>query len=172
MITTERLILRRHTVADLPALTATWGDADIARYLGGHPSTPEDSWHRLLRYAGHWDLLGYGFWCVTEAATGRYAGDVGFAQFHRICEPPLGDAPEGGWVLARWAHGKGYATEALRAALAWDGGRLARQRTRCIIDPGNEASIGVATKCGYAYFGEAVYKDTRIRVYDRPPDRS
>jgi RimJ/RimL family protein N-acetyltransferase len=34
-------------------------------------------------------------------------------------QPSLGSAPEAGWVMAPRAHGKGYATEAVRAALAW-----------------------------------------------------
>jgi RimJ/RimL family protein N-acetyltransferase len=169
-ITTERLLLRRHTADDLAALAAVWADPDVMRHVGGRISSLEDSWARVLRYAGHWSLCGYGFWAVVEAATGRYIGDVGFADFKRACEPALSDAPEGGWVLAQSAHGRGFATEALRAALAWDEHRLARQRTRCIIDPGNDASVRVAAKCGFARVGDALYRGEPICVYERPAD--
>jgi RimJ/RimL family protein N-acetyltransferase len=169
-IRTERLLMRLHTADDLPGVLAVWGDPEVVRGLGGRVSTREDCWARILRYAGHWALTGYGFWAVIDAATGRYVGDIGFADFHRDCVPPLGPEPEGGWALASWAHGRGYATEAVRAALAWDGARMGRQLTRCMIDVDNAASVRVAAKCGYALVGEAVYKDTPVRVYERPAD--
>ena len=169
-VTTERLVLRGHTADDLEACLGCWGDPEVVRHVGGHVSTREDCWARILRYVGHWELRGFGFWAVTERATGRYVGEVGFADFQREATPPIGDAPEGGWVLARRAHGHGFATEALRGALAWDAGRLARQPTRCIIDLGNDASVRVAAKCGYAYVSDAVYKDAAVRVYERPAD--
>ena len=70
---------------------------------------------RLLRYAGHWWLLGFGYWVLQEKATGAFVGELGFAQWKRELEPAI-QVPEAGWVLATAAHGKGYATEALKTA--------------------------------------------------------
>ena len=42
-----------------------------------HPATREEAWARLLRYAGHWALLGYGFWLVEDRTTGSFVGEVG-----------------------------------------------------------------------------------------------
>jgi RimJ/RimL family protein N-acetyltransferase len=145
---TDRLRLRAHRTTDFEALSKMWADPMVVRHIGGRPSTAEETWARLLRYAGLWSLLGFGYWAVEDRDTARFVGDVGLADFHRDMTPPLGDAPESGWVLASWAHGKGYATEALRAVLAWADRELTRQTT-CIIDPENTASVRVATKCGY-----------------------
>ena len=60
-------------------------------------------------------------------------------------------------MLAPWAHGKGFATEAVRAILAWGAAHLGG-RTVCMIDPANLASIRVAEKCGYKEFARTTYK--------------
>ena len=145
-----------------------WGDAAVTRYIGGRPFTREEVWARLLRYVGHWALLGYGFWAVEEKATGSFVGEVGFADFKREIEPTIGDTPEAGWVLDPRMHGKGYATEALRAALTWADGRFESGRTVCIIHPENAVSLRVAAKCGYREFCRTTYKGQPAVLFGRP----
>ena len=158
MIETDRLLLRRHTVADFPACAALWSDAQVTRYIGGRPFTREEIWARVLRYIGHWEALGYGFWLVEEKATGAFAGELGFADFRREIDPPLTD-PEAGWAFVPRVHGLGYATEALRAALEWGDGHFPTTRTVCLIHPENAASFRVAQKCGFWEYQRATYKD-------------
>jgi RimJ/RimL family protein N-acetyltransferase len=148
-IETERLILDAHTIDDFEALAAMWAEAEVVRHITGRPSTLQESWMRLLRYGGLWPLLGYGFWAVREKQTGRFVGDVGFADFHRQIEPPITGAPEAGWVLATWAHGRGFATEALGAALSWLDGQTSIERSVCLIAPENRVSIRLAERSGY-----------------------
>ncbi len=116
---TERLVLDAHRADDFEALAAMWADPEVVRHITGKASTREASWSRLLRYAGLWPMLGYGYWAVREKSSGRYVGDAGFADFRRAILPSIEGLPEAGWVLAPWAHGKGYATEAIGAALDW-----------------------------------------------------
>ncbi len=168
-IDTDRLTLRMHRLADFADCQAMWSDAEVMRYLGGRPFTREECWARLLRYVGHWQLLGFGFWAVREKATGHFVGEVGFANFERDIEPSLGDAPEAGWVLMPWAHGKGYATEAARAAHGWAEGKFGPTRTVCIIAPENAPSLRVAGKCGYQEFARAYYKDSEVVMLERRP---
>src|SRR5262249_20611442 len=149
---------------------AMWMDPEVTRFFKGMGATEEDVWGRLLRYAGYWSLLGFGFWAVRERATGRFVGDVGFGNLRRDITPPLGDAPEAGWVLARWAHGQGFATEAVSTVLAWASTRFDRP-TVCIIDPDNAASIRVAEKCGYRFVTHATYRGAPILTYERPVGR-
>ena len=75
---TERLVLRAHRVEDFSDLAALWADPVVTRFISGVPQTAEESWSRLLRYAGHWLLLGFGYWAVEEKATGNFLGEVGF----------------------------------------------------------------------------------------------
>jgi RimJ/RimL family protein N-acetyltransferase len=167
VIETERLKLRGHCIADCAASAAMWADPVVTRHIGGRPLSEEESWSRLLRYAGHWALLGFGYWAVEEQATGSFVGELGFADYKRDMEPSLKDIPEIGWIFAAQFHGKGYATEAVRAAVAWGDAHFGVGRTACIIDPENLASIRVAEKCGYRKLQIATYKGHSTMVFVR-----
>src|SRR4051794_241975 len=98
--------MRGHCVEDFAACAAMWTDPEVTRHIGGRAFSAEESWAKLMRYVGHWALLGYGFWVIEERASGRFAGEAGFADFRRDIRPSLDDTPEIGWVLAPWAHGR------------------------------------------------------------------
>lgn len=168
---TARLTLRGHTLADFDACAAMWADPAVTRYIGGRPSTEEEVWARVLRYAGLWALLGFGYWVVRERGAGRFVGEVGFADFRRDLTPSLDGAPEVGWALATWAHGRGFATEAVRAALAWGDAHLlhggAAGRTVCLIHPEHVASIRVAEKCGYREAARTTYQGGATLIFER-----
>ena len=139
----------------------------MVRHIGGLPSTREEAWARILRYAGLWSLLGLGYWLVEERASGAFVGEVGFAVFHRVIEPSLGEAPEAGWVLHPRAHGRGYATEALRAALRWADARQGLRRSVCMIAPENGASLRLAQRCGYVEYARTTYKGEPTVLLER-----
>jgi RimJ/RimL family protein N-acetyltransferase len=162
---TQRLILTGPTLTDFADMAAMWADPEVVRHIGGVPFSEEDSWARLLKYVGHWQLMGFGTWMVRDKS-GGFVGEVGLFDLHRVMEPKL-DVPEVGWVLAKRAHGKGYATEAVQRALAWGEQQLGKQRFSCIIDVGNEASMKVAGKCGFKQITTATYKDHPVNVYRR-----
>jgi RimJ/RimL family protein N-acetyltransferase len=146
---TDRLLLRGHRPDDLADCASMWGDASVTRYIGGRPLSREEVWVKLLRNVGHWTLFGYGLWIVREKASGSFVGEVGLAEFKRDMEPSFEGRPEVGWVLAPRAHNQGFATEAVRAALAWFDEQFGSMKTVCLIDPGNAPSLRVAAKCGY-----------------------
>ena len=126
-----------------------WSDPDVVRYTIKELSSPQRTWSRILSYRGHWALLGFGYWAVQEKESDRFVGELGFADFKRAMIPSLEGTPELGWALAPWAHNKGYATEALRAAVAWGDGQFQSPRTVCIIHRDNRRSFRVAEKLGY-----------------------
>jgi RimJ/RimL family protein N-acetyltransferase len=158
MVETARLRLRAHTLADFPDCFAMWSDPDVTRFIGGQPSTKEETWARFQRYPGHWALMGFGFWLVEEKATGRFAGEMGFLEGQREMNPGFDGAHEAGWGLMTWAQGKGYATEVARAAHDWHERQFGRVRTACMIAPENVSSLRVAEKLGYREYARAVYK--------------
>ena len=167
VIETERLRLRGHRVEDFEDCLAMWSDPVVTRFIGGKPLSGEEVWARLLRYTGHWALLGFGYWLVEEKDRGLFVGEVGFADFKRQIAPSFEGIPEIGWVLIPWAHGKGYATEALNAAVAWGETHFAGATTGCLINPDNLASIRVAEKGGYKEFCRTFYKDHPATIYRR-----
>jgi RimJ/RimL family protein N-acetyltransferase len=171
VLETERLKLRGHRLDDFAACAAMWADPVVSRQLGRKPFTEEESWTRLLRYVGHWALLGFGYWVVEEKSSGSFAGEVGFADYKRDMQSPVKELPEIGWVLAARAHGKGYATEAARAAIAWGDDHFSLSRTTCIVSPDNLRSIRVAEKCGYRNLELTQYKGKPIIAFVREASR-
>ncbi len=167
VIETERLRLRGYRLDDFDRCAALWADPVVTRFIGGKPSTREESWMRLLRNAGHWSLLGFGYWVAEEKVSGRMVGEIGFFELKREIEPSFEGMPEAGWVLAPHAHGKGFATEAVKAILAWGEKQFAGKTTACIISPENAASIRVAEKCGYREIVRTTYKGAPTIVFHR-----
>lgn len=159
--------MRGHGTGDFDDSLALWTDPGVTRFIGGKPSTREEVWARLLRYVGHWSLLGFGYWVIQEKATGAFVGEVGFADFRREIEPTLTATPEIGWALLPSMHGRGYATEAALAAVAWGEKHFGPVRTACIIAPENEPSIRVAQKCGYRKFQRTSYRGSPTIMFVR-----
>lgn len=157
-LATERLILRAHNADDFAACVALWTDPAVTRFIGGRPSTSEEVWQRILRYAGLWQVCGYGYFLATERQSGALVGEFGLADFHRDIARPFGDTPEAGWVVLPQYHGMGMAFEAMTAVLAW--ADAATPRTACMIDPANAPSLKLAARLGYAEYARTTYKDS------------
>lgn len=166
---TARLILDSHRAEDLPAYAALWGDPKTMRHVvsGVAAYDLQGSWFRLARHCGFWPVLGYGFWALREKETGRFLGDLGFMDAKRGLASPLGDFPEAGWVLAPEAHGRGYATEAMRAALGWFDSETPYRRSFCLVAPENAPSLRVAAKLGYLPAGETLLNGAPSAVFWR-----
>jgi RimJ/RimL family protein N-acetyltransferase len=164
---TARLILRGPSSTDFDDLCAMFGDPEVVKHVGGVTLTSEDVWVRILRYLGHWQLFGYGTWIVRDKA-GAFVGEVGMFDYRRVITPAL-EIPEVGWGLARAQQGKGYATEALRAVLAWGDQHFGARPMSAIIDVGNAPSLRLAERCGFREVGRATYKDAPVIVLRREP---
>jgi RimJ/RimL family protein N-acetyltransferase len=167
VLQTERLVLRGHLAADFGAALDMWRDVEFVRHLGRKPLSDEEVWLRLLRYAGNWALVGYGFWLVAERAGGRFVGEIGFQDLRRETEPSFAGVPEIGWGLRPAFHGQGLAREAVAAALAWGDANIATERTICMIRPENAASMRVAGAAGYVRLGAALYEGNAQVLFTR-----
>lgn len=157
-IETPRLRLREFRASDLDDYAEPLGDPEVMKYVGdGAPISREDAWRSMAAMSGHWNLRGFGLWAVEEKATGRLLGRVGYYF------PEGWPAEEIGWLLRRDAWGRGYATEAARAALAHGRALLGLDRVIAIIQPENAASVRLALRLGGAL-------DRRIELRGRPAD--
>lgn len=160
-LTTDRLVLRAFRDDDLDAYAAMCADPEVMRYLSatGDLLSREDAWRQLALFAGHWTLRGYGMWAVEERGSGRFVGRVGL---HR---------PEGwpdlelGWSLCRGAWGRGYATEAARAAAGYAFRELKRTYLIHLILAQNVRSIRVAERLGARPAGTAVVRGVEQLLY-------
>lgn len=165
---TERLRLRPHRREDFAASFAMWSDPTTTRFIGGAPSTEPQAWQRLLTYAGHWQLMGFGYWLAEDKRSGEFIGEIGFADFKRDIVPSIQGEHELGWSITPRARGKGYATEAVLGAVRWADQNLQVPRTVCMIAPENAASLRVAEKAGYQKWQRTTFKGDPIILFERP----
>jgi 8-oxo-dGTP diphosphatase len=143
---TPRLILRQLTDADADEIERHVDDWDIARWTTSiphpYPAGGAKSWLDSLP-GGPELVLG-----ITERGQDRVIGCVGLR--------PEGDGRSGefGYWVAKPMWGKGYATEALQAYVAYAFGTLAMDKLISAAMPANAGSIRVQEKTGFRKVGE------------------
>jgi len=118
VIETQRLLLRKPTVADVEDPPAFLADPRVMDFLGG----VEDSRGVVRQWVDGWETYPAGK-LIVEAA-GERIGRVGFNFYdpERWVRSSSPDAqPELTWALAHEHWGKGYATEAAVAVRDWFG---------------------------------------------------
>lgn len=152
ILTTDRLILRALTMADWEPYATMWADPRVTAFIGGQPRPSDVAWPKFGQAVAMWTLVGYGNWAVIDRADATFLGVAGLSDFKRgIAEMDV--FPEAGWAFAAESWGRGIASEAVGAVVAWaDATGLAE--TRCMIDHDNIASAKVAARCGYEPFAE------------------
>ncbi|MEQ1726054.1 MAG: GNAT family N-acetyltransferase [Sphingopyxis sp.] len=165
-IETGRLRLRAAELRDFDAFAAMWADEAVVRHIGGQVRNRYESWMRFIGLPGMWPLMGYGYWIFADRTSDHFVGTGGLSWFERGLGM-LEGAPEAGWAFVADAWGRGYASEAMGAALNWADSVLGAAEVRCIINPGHAASERVAVKLGFAHVGSEMLHDEPINVYAR-----
>lgn len=166
---TERLMLRRMTLADLPFYVRLHGMAEVARglWLEGRPKTAEQTEAWLRSTLASYEALSLGYLAVERKSDGALIGRCGLMDMAIEAAAPEGrlrrgwfgreEATEGvavilecelGYTFDPAVWGQGYASEAARCV--WD---YAREELRLgyvvsAILPGNAASRRVAGRAG------------------------
>ena len=144
---TERLVLRRPVMADARNMFARYAsDPLVTRYLGWRPHTTVDDTKQLLSCChAEWAQFGVGCYLIQSREDGQLIGSVSL----RLVSPQRAAT---GYVLARDAWGRGYATEALLAMRSLSL-RLGVLRLSAICHPDHRASWRVLQKCGFTREG-------------------
>ncbi len=159
--------MRQHRREDFKACAAMWSDPRVVEFISGKPSTEQATWMRILAYRGHWELMGFGYWALEDRETGRFVGELGFADFKRDLTPSIAGLPELGWALVPEFHGRGLATEGLAAALVWGDQNLDSHRVVSLISPQNLASLRVAQKLGFQNPISTTYLGEPTQLFER-----
>ena len=170
VVTTERLELWRPQPGDLAGLHAMMDDAETARFAGNTLPSLADSFARQLRNAGSWALYGYGAFMVREPGHEKIIGNCGIFRSFRGFGVEMGfdDAAEAGWIIHRDHWRRGYAREAMVAALAWFDQEHGPQRVVCMIEEGNTVSQALAAKLGFTERGRHQPEDgPALVLYER-----
>ncbi len=142
VISTERLDLDLESTEALLARIEAMSPADRAEV--------SPVWLAQLRAAAPGDPWTHGF-AMVERASGTVVGSCGYKgppSPEGIVEIAYGVAPE--------HRGRGYATEAALALVAFASGAAAVSKILAHTQPSNGASARVLTKSGFACLGEVV----------------
>ncbi|WP_223805183.1 GNAT family N-acetyltransferase [Tsuneonella flava] len=149
LLVTERLELWRPRAEDEPQMFAIISDPRTHRYLGPM-SSRADHFLRFQRGGGSWFLHGYGSFMVRLRGKAEVIGNCGVFHSWRGLGDDFDDMPECGWILSAEYVGQGIAGEAMRAALTWFDEVHGPRDVVCMIEPGNDPSMMLAGKLGFA----------------------
>jgi ribosomal-protein-alanine N-acetyltransferase len=145
---TERLILREILPTDVDGLFELDSDPEVHRYLGNNPVTGKDQIVAVIglirqQYIDH----GIGRWAILDKRSNEF---IGWAGLKWVTEVTNGykDYYDLGYRLIRKYWGRGIATEAAFAALAYAFNDLNAQEVYATADVGNIGSNKILQKTG------------------------
>jgi RimJ/RimL family protein N-acetyltransferase len=138
---------------DLDDLSRIYADADVMRYLSGHPLSREETAGWLKYFLAGWGDYGFGWWAVVLKASGELIGHCGLQFIHVTPEIEVT------YGLAKVHWRKGLASEAARACLRYGFAELNLDRIYALADPGNIGSHRVMERVGMRYNKTEYYKD-------------
>ncbi|MDT6988399.1 GNAT family N-acetyltransferase [Streptomyces lusitanus] len=141
---TDRLTLRGWRDSDLEPWAAMNADPEVRKHLGDL-LTREQTDASVARFQAEFEQRGYGWWAVEVRATGEF---IGFAGLDRVDDGMPFSGVEIGWRLARTAWGKGYATEAALAVLAYGFDTLELSEILAVTTSTNMRSQAVMRRIG------------------------
>jgi ribosomal-protein-alanine N-acetyltransferase len=145
VLMTPRLRLRGWRESDLAPLAALSRDPKVMEFFPKLFDRAECE-AAVGRTEAHFERHGFGWWAVELIREETFMGYVGLRVVpHQL---PFTPAVEAGWRLAREHWGKGYATEAARAALALGFGAKRLDEVVAFTVPANLASRRVMEKIG------------------------
>ncbi len=144
-ISTERLVLRPLDEDDVPALAAMMNDEQVAAWTDvPQPFTEDGARTWVTEYAPIERAEGRGLdLAVTEFLTQRLVGVVQLAKADWHVR-----SAELSYIVAPWARGEGYASEAALATARWLFQDQKFERVELRTAAGNTASQQVAQKIG------------------------
>lgn len=146
-VRTERLELRRMRPADLDALAEVFAVPEVWQFPYGRGFTRAETAEFLDAQLRAWNSSGFGLWIALEQ--GRALGFVGLSVPHFL--PEVLPAVEVGWRLHPAAWGKGYASEAARAALREGFETLGLEAICSLPQSINPASYRVCERLGMRF---------------------
>jgi [ribosomal protein S5]-alanine N-acetyltransferase len=171
-IETSRLCLRPFREEHVEAIHEVWTEPSIRRFLWDNETISLGSALASVRQSvALAEEFGIGMWTIHERESGELIGFVGFRMVAGLARPEIlyGLRPE---------HcGRGFATEAVRAALTHAFRAGLYDRIFAGGDPANEASFRLMERVGmrrlkypFAPAPESVYYSVRRDRFDPDPD--
>jgi RimJ/RimL family protein N-acetyltransferase len=156
-LTSARLGFRRWSMDDLPLAAALWSDPEVTRLIGG-PFTAAAVEQRLRAEIGSMAAHGLQYWPMFLLADGAHVGCAGLRPYR-----PDEKVHELGFHLRPAYWGRGLATEAAAAAVAFGFETLGAAALFAGHHPANATSRRVLEKVGFRFTHEELYPPTGLK---------
>ncbi|HET9950826.1 MAG TPA: GNAT family N-acetyltransferase, partial [Candidatus Eisenbacteria bacterium] len=164
ILETERLTLRHLEPADLEPLFALYRDPEIRRYFPDGTLTLDETRQEIEWFRnGHPSHPVLGLWATIERRTGAFVGRCGLLPWSIDGR----DEVELAFLIDKTRWGHGLATEAARAIVGYAREQLGLTRLICLITPGNDGSVRVASKVGMTFEREHTDEYGLCHIYSR-----
>lgn len=147
-IETERLLIRQYKESDLPAMIAMNQDDQVMEFFLDK-KTAEESTQAYNNMKSKIDTQGYAFFAVEEKSSGSFIGFVGLLDI--TFDVDFAPGVEIRWRMLPQFWGKGYATEAAKACLAFGKETLGLDKIYSFTTTQNKRSYNVMEKIGMSY---------------------
>ena len=151
-----RLGFRRWTVSDFSLANELWGDPTVTRLIGG-PLTEEQILSRLSHEIETQNAHGIQYWPIFLLATGQHVGCCGLRPRNLDRE-----IYEIGFHIRKSEWGKGYASEAARAVIAYAFDSMHATALFAGHNPANESSRRLLQKLGFRFTHTEYYAPTGL----------
>ncbi len=145
-IVTPHLLLRVWTPEDADAWFSILQEDGILRYFPNQtlPSREKADAY-IAHHQAHWEKHGYGHWAVVTRDDGQVVGWNGLEYLPEL------DETEVAYLLSKRVQGRGYATEAARAAVQFGLETVGLAKIIGLVHPENVGSVRVLEKCGLSF---------------------
>ncbi len=149
-IETSRLILRRFTMEDAPAMYRNWAsDPEVTKYLTWPAHKNPNTTEFVIRdWLNQYDDPSFYQWAITLKGSPEPIGSIGGVHWN----DRVGKMEVGYCLGKKWWH-QGIMTEALRAVIWYFFEIVGFQRVEAMHDVNNPHSGQVMAKCGMQYEG-------------------
>jgi [ribosomal protein S5]-alanine N-acetyltransferase len=140
---TERLLVRRYTLADEENFFRLNNDIDVVRYIRP-PKSRKESYEFLLQNLAMYEQFPFmGRWAMLHKSTGTFIGSFAVFPIENTKDIQLG------YSLFTEHWGKGYATESIPAGRQYAFDNLCLKEIYAITEKDNTGSQKALLKCGF-----------------------
>jgi len=158
---TERLVLRSWRDEDREVFWTMAQDPEVMRYLPAMDRGRSDAFVARMQEIERCD--GHCVWAIEARQSDDFLGFCGL-----MTAPPKIGGIEIGWRLRRSAWGRGIATEAARASLAWGWRNLDCDHFISFTVPTNPRSRAVMERIGMSYVEDGDFDHPELSEGDPP----
>ena len=160
MIETERLLIRKFTLDDLPKLIELRADPEVNKYLGGtRMQNPEAIEKRIPFYIDCYKKYGFGMCAMIWKESGEMIGWSGLQPLEETGEIEVG------YGMAKEFWGKGIGFECAKAWLGYGFNEAGLNRIVAVASPENTGSWRIMERCGMRYETTASHYGTDCVFY-------